>query len=595
MNSIRKAYSLFSRSDRTKLGFLVLLMVLGGILEAIGIGLLFPYVSILQDSQKIFENRYLNIIFQSFGFHSARSFGIAMSVILLLVFLTKGLFTLAINNLQLRFINTMQLELGKRLFAGYLYRPYSFFLTANTSTLIGNLTTSLGQFCGGVIQSALTMTAEIAVAAGLIVFLVYVSPAVSWLALLFVSTLSGLFIKVMKTRIARYAIENDARWKAMIRVVNEGISSVKEVQVLGREQFFVDSYHREYRHYATAVRRYSVLSQLPRIVLETAAVAGMIFLALFALLSGSFERELFPVLAVFAVATFRIVPSANRILQSWNAIGFYSPAIDVIARGLGDAPVASNSHRDLKNEYQFRQSLVVSIKSFAYHANDNFHLCDVHVKIGQGQKVAFIGHSGSGKTTLVDLILGLFPQFEGEITVDGCDIRQDIMAWRRCIGYIPQHIYLRDASIKSNVALGVSDQDIDINQVQRAVSLAGLDGIINAQPAGLDTIVGDRGVRLSGGERQRIGIARALYHDPDLLVLDEATSALDNQTERRIIDAILGLSPAKTIIVIAHRLTTVKDCDCVYLMKGGRIIDQGRFDDLAERHPDFVNPQSQVI
>ncbi len=239
-----------------------------------------------------------------------------------------------------------------------------------------------------------------------------------------------------------------------------------------------------------------------------------------------------------------------------------------------------------------RERLSIRVERFAYPGGGDFGLRAVHIEIGRGESVALIGRSGSGKTTLIDLILGLFPDFEGEIRADGTDIRSLGARWQRRIGYIPQSIYLSDDTVLRNVAFGVPEEEISLVEVERAVKLAGLNEVVEALPKGLETIVGDDGIRLSGGERQRIGIARALYHDPDLLVLDEATSALDNETESRIVDSILGLSPAKTILVVAHRLSTVKRCDRVYLVADGRIIDEGSFEELAFRHPGFVNPRS---
>lgn len=587
--------SLFTARDRVTLGILVVLMAIGGILEGLGIGLLFPYVAILQDPGRVAGNPYLSAVYSGLGFESYRSFGIALSLALLALFTGKGVFAIWTSNYQMRFVNAKQVELGRRLLAGYLNRPYAFFLTANTSTLIGNLTTSLGQLCGGVLQSALTLAAEVAVSMGIIALLVFLSPAISLGAILVVGILSVVLLREVRAHVARYATENDVRWKAMIRAVNESLSGAKEVQVLGRKRFFVDAYTRESHAYAFAVRRYSLLSQLPRVVFETTAIAGMVLFVVLALLSGRVDGNLFPLLAVFAVATVRIVPSANRIVQAWNAISFYRPAILAITGGLTDVTVPFDTPQRGLAELRLRKTLAIAIRSFAYPTDSRFRLQDIQLVIEQGHTIAVIGHSGSGKTTLVDLVLGLFPEFDGEITVDGQDIRGSIAAWRHRIGYIPQSIYLCDDTIVRNVAFGVPDQDIRLEQVKRAVSLAGLDPVIQAQALGLETVVGDRGIRLSGGERQRIGIARALYHDPDLLILDEATSALDNETELRIVDSILGLSPAKTIIVIAHRLSTVKHCDCVYLMQSGRIIDQGRFDDLAERHPDFVNPAQQQL
>ncbi|MEO8198253.1 MAG: ABC transporter ATP-binding protein, partial [Thermoanaerobaculia bacterium] len=342
-----------------------------------------------------------------------------------------------------------------------------------------------------------------------------------------------------------------------------------------------------------AVRRNAVLALVPRAILETAAVAGMVLVSLFAVISGRFQEELFPLLAVLAVATVRLVPSANRILQSWNGIRFHEPAIKIISAALlgTKARPEPRSRGDLGA--CLKERLSIRVERFAYQGGGEFGLRDVHIEIGRGESVALIGRSGSGKTTLVDLILGLFPDFEGEIKADGIDIRSLGDGWHRRIGYIPQSIYLSDDTVVRNVAFGVPEEEISLAQVKRALKLAGLEHVVEALPEGLETVVGDDGIRLSGGERQRIGIARALYHDPDLLVLDEATSALDNETEHKIVDAILGLTPAKTIIVVAHRLGTVGKCDCVYLMSEGQVIDSGGFERLAARHPEFVNPQSE--
>jgi ABC-type multidrug transport system fused ATPase/permease subunit len=270
--------------------------------------------------------------------------------------------------------------------------------------------------------------------------------------------------------------------------------------------------------------------------------------------------------------------------------------MEVIAGGLADLDAGAGEasgkieRTPFISSLHLRESLAVSIKSFAYPTNPHFALADIDLTILRGQTVGLIGQSGSGKTTLVDLILGLFPEFEGSITVDGRDIRENLAAWRRQIGYIPQSIYLRDDTIVRNVAFGISDSQIDMGAVERSIHLAGLDPVIRTQCDGVATLVGDRGIRLSGGERQRIGIARALYHEPELLVLDEATSALDNETERQIVDSILGLGLSKTVIVIAHRLSTVENCDLVYLMRSGRIVDHGPFSKIIERSPALVNP-----
>jgi ABC-type multidrug transport system fused ATPase/permease subunit len=587
---------LFTRRDRAILLLLTLLMVLSGLLEVFGLGMLFPYVQILQDPTRISDVRYVRVLYEWLGFSSHSSFLIAMSMALLVTFLVKGVVTIWVTNFQLRFVNAKLADLGSTLLSRYLHQPYAFFLSTNTSVLIGNLTTSITQLCQGVIQSALLLASEATVTAGVVVFLIYLKPVFSLSAILFLGGLSVLFRSVIRVRVGRYAHANEHHWKAMLRCVNEGLSSAKEVQVLGCQRYFVDAYSVEVRSFGWANRCNGVLAQLPRVALESAAVAGIVTFGLFAILAGSFGSDVLAVLAAFAIATIRIVPSTNRMLQAWNGITFYRPSIEIIAAGLSEgvndgASQAAEQPTPIVSRLPLREGLMASIKSFAYPTNPHFGLVDIDLTIRRGQTVGLIGQSGSGKTTLVDLILGLFPHFDGSITVDGYDIRDNLAAWRQQIGYIPQSIYLRDDTIVRNVAFGVPDSRIDMRKVERAICLAGLEPVIRTQREGLETLVGDRGVRLSGGERQRIGIARALYHDPDLLVLDEATSALDNETEQQIIDSILGLSRAKTVIIIAHRLSTVKYCDMVYLMRSGRIIDRGPFSIIAERNPDFVNPQ----
>jgi ATP-binding cassette subfamily C protein len=265
-----------------------------------------------------------------------------------------------------------------------------------------------------------------------------------------------------------------------------------------------------------------------------------------------------------------------------------------VVSGLSGAPQKNESIRQPVAALPLRRTLKLEVKSFSHGGNPHFRLQDIELVIEQGEKIAIVGHSGSGKSTLMDLLLGLYPAFDGKLLVDGVNCRGREAEWQRTIGYVPQSVVMVDDSLRRNVAFGIEDCDIDADAVTRAISLAGLERVVENQVAGLDTVIGDRGIRLSGGERQRVGIARALYHDPAVLILDEATSALDNQTERQIVDSILALSPSKTIVIIAHRLSSVKLCDQVYLMNGGRIIDIGTFDEIAARHPDFVDPSSTI-
>jgi ABC-type bacteriocin/lantibiotic exporter with double-glycine peptidase domain len=594
MGSIISVYRLFTVAQRIKLGIVVVLIVVGGALEVFGVGVLFPYVAVLQDPSRIAHMNFVGYFYRWLNIDSDKTFIAGMSIGLLVLFCFKAFFTIFLANYQLRFVNDIQTQLGQRLMARYLRSPYEFFLSTNTATLIGNLTTSILQLSSGVIHSALLLTAELVSFVGLLTFLVWLSPAFSLIAFISSAAMALTFLNVIRTRVAHYAEENDVRWKAMIRKVNEALNGMKEIKVLGRGQYFVDAYSREFRAFAFAVRRYSVLSQMPRVALETSAVAMLVAFALFTIARDHAGADIFPILAVFAAATVRIVPSVNRLILAWNSISFQKPAIAIVVSGLGGAPEQAEPARAPVAALPLRRNIKLAVNSFTHSGNPHFRLHDIELNIERGEKIAIIGHSGSGKSTLMDLMLGLFPEFDGKLAVDGVDCRGREAEWQRTIGYVPQSVVMVDDSIRRNVAFGIEDADIDADAVTRAITMAGLDRVVSTQSGGLDTVIGDRGIRLSGGERQRIGIARALYSDPALLILDEATSALDNQTERQIVDSILALSPAKTIVIIAHRLSSVKLCDHVYLMDGGRIIDIGTFEEIAARHPDFVDPQSTI-
>jgi ATP-binding cassette subfamily C protein len=588
-------YQLFTRDQKVKLGALVALTVVNGFLDVFSIGMLFPYVALIENPERISKMQYLGAVYRWFNLGSEQSFLIVMSIGLLFLFCARGFFALWLTNFQLRFVNDARTRFGRRLLRLYMEGPYELFLATNTTTLIANLTSSLNEMCGGAMASALALIAETIAFLGLIAVLIYLNPVFSLLALVLVGGVGVAFSILVRKRIAYYGREHDARWKAMLRTVNETLSASKEIRVLRRIPFFVEAYIRESHNFDWAQRRYAILSQLPRVALEAFAVGALVGFCVIAIATGRLEGQLFPILAVFAAATVRIVPSLSRIIHALNSINFYRPSIAVVLSALkGEIKSAASNDDKPLPALSLERDIRIVVRSFSFPGNPYFQLKDIDLCVKRGEKVAIVGPSGSGKSTFMDVLLGLFPKFDGEIIVDGVDRRGDVKAWQRNVGYIPQSVYLLDDSITRNVAFGIERRNIDLQAVARAVSLAGLERVVETQASGLDTEIGDRGIRLSGGERQRIGIARALYHDPAVLILDEATSALDNQTERQIIDSILALSPAKTVIIIAHRLSSVTLCDRVYLMTGGCIVDMGSFEEVAKRHPDFVNPQSAL-
>lgn len=581
--------SVFGRRDRFKLTVLVGLIVVNAGLEVLGIGLLLPYVAVLQDPGRL-TGKALWPGWFGIQSLSADHLILVISGALMALFVFKGVYGIWLQGLQTRFVYARQIDAGRRLMASYLGKPYGFFLSTNPSHLVGNLTTSLHHFFAGVVQSSLVIVSEALVLLGLLVFMIIVSPWITMLLVGLIGASSILFARAIRSRVSRYAKANDERWKSSLRIAQEAMTSAKEIQVFGRQAFFTQAYTREMRAFSDAACRYATLVQVPRVLMETAAAGLLIAVAVAAILSGTETRELFALLASFAVAVVRIVPSTNRIIQAWHAVAFHAPAIAVVRSGLAGIPVPPVPAVAQGSKPRFSEAIVVAVDGFAHRGNDKFGLSDVHFRIAKGEAVGIIGPSGGGKTTLVELMLGLHNEGAWRVNIDGQNIGDDPARWRRTIGYIPQSVFLMDDTIRRNIAFGLDDDEIDSARVAQVVTAAGLDAVISLQPEGLDTMVGDRGVRLSAGERQRIGIARALYHDPDILIMDEATSALDNETEHQIVQNLIGLKRAKTVIVIAHRLSTVENCDIVYLMREGRVADCGRFDEVAGRNRRFMNP-----
>jgi ABC-type multidrug transport system fused ATPase/permease subunit len=352
------------------------------------------------------------------------------------------------------------------------------------------------------------------------------------------------------------------------------LGGAKDVKLLGREQSFLKQYAQHNDSSALIWERQTTLQALPRLLLELLAMAGLVALVLIMLGQGKAIGDLIPVLGLFAAAAFRLMPSVNRVLTSAQSLRFLQPVTNKLALELNmfrsQKPTAENgTPLNFKNELKLEQV------GYIYEGAPSAALSEVSFSIATGTSVGFVGGSGAGKSTLIDVVLGLLTPTAGKVTVDGTDIQQGLRDWMNRIGYVPQNIYLTDDSLRRNVAFGISADQIDEDSVWRAIRSAQLETFVQQLPQGLDTIVGERGIRLSGGQRQRIGIARALYHDPEVLVLDEATSSLDTATERGVMEAVRALHGHKTILIVAHRLSTVEHCDTIIRLEQGRVTEQG--------------------
>jgi ABC-type multidrug transport system fused ATPase/permease subunit len=468
------------------------------------------------------------------------------------------------------------------LFENYLRQPYVFHLERNSAQLIRNAVTEVNQFTFNVFLPLLLLMTESFVLLGLSVLVIAVEPVGTAI----VGTVLGLaswgFYGSTRARMKRRGVDRQIHEGLRLQHLQQGLGGAKEVKLFGREEDFLSQY-REHNERSSRVTQYQVTLQLlPRLWLEVLAVTALALLVVTMLGQGRRMDEIVPALGLFAAVAFRVMPSANRALNAIQGLRYGSPVIEVLQQELAlptEAPPPPDSRR---GSLALRDAIELDDVSFTYPTGATPSIQSLSMLVRRGETVGVTGPSGSGKSTLVDLVLGLLTPNNGTIAVDGADIQRDMRRWQDQIGYVPQQVYLTDDTLRRNVAFGVRERDIDAAAVQRALGAAQLEEFVESLPAGVETLVGERGVRLSGGQRQRIGIARALYHDPNVLVLDEATSALDQVTEQGVMNAVMALHGSKTILIVAHRLSTVTRCDRLYRLEGGRLAASGRPDELLD-------------
>ncbi|UPM54158.1 ABC transporter ATP-binding protein [Gottfriedia acidiceleris] len=581
-SSLSKLLMLFNKNEKKKLLILFIMMIVAAVFETIGIGAIFPFVGILTDPKVIKEQSILSFLYNFFHFNSINGFIVFAGIALLSIFFIKNIYLLFFNYIQVRVILNQQVRLSRSLFKEYLTKPYVFHLQRNTSELLRNINSEITKVFQGIIISGFQLLTEILVTSFILALLIFTAP----LATIIASTLLGgsvfIFFRFFRKKISHLGTEQQIVNAAMIKWVNQGLGASKEVKVSGKEDFFVNAFTAQSQIGARNSRQLGMLNQVPRYFIETIMVTIVLITMLIIVFKGSNTTSLVSTMALFAMAAFRLMPSITRIVGFITAIRYSQPALLTIYDDLflnkdqhvsSDHLVLEDSSKILgRNERVYTDSIILKDISFRYPNQKDFSVRDVSLKIPIGQSVAFIGESGAGKTTLVDIILGLFHPENGEILIDGKNLNDQRATWKQKIGYIPQSIFLSDDSIRGNIAFGLDENQIDDYAVWRALEQAQLKEFVESLPNQLNTTVGERGVRLSGGQRQRIGIARALYHNPEIIFMDEATSALDNETEKEIMKAIDGLKGEKTLIIIAHRLSTIENCDIVFKLNKGRLV-----------------------
>lgn len=557
------------------------MMIVAALFETIGIGLIVPFIGIVTNPGIIQEQTILLYMYELFNFKSTSAFIIFSVVLLLTIFIFKNLYILLFHYAQYRVILNQQVRLSRKLFEEYLTKPYTFHLQRNTADLLRNVNDEVPKVFQGIIMSGFQLFTEALVIICILSLLLVTAPIATIIASILLGGSVSIFFKFFRGKISHLGEEQQKVSGTMIKWVNQGLGASKEVKVSGKEKFFIHAYTSQSQIKANNSRYMKMLEQVPRLFIETLLISIVLITMLIIIFQGTNTTQLVSTMALFAMAAFRLMPSINRVVAMITTIRYSQPALSVVYEDLFmNKEESSNINLSLdfesvtinKGKIFFRDSIKLDKVSFRYPNQKQYSVKDVSLTIPIGQSVAFIGESGAGKTTLVDIILGLLPPEKGRVLVDGKNLFEQKLLWQQKIGYIPQFIYLSDDTIRGNVAFGIDHKQIDDEAVWRALEQAQLKEFVEALPDELETSVGERGVRLSGGQRQRIGIARALYHNPEILFMDEATSALDTETEKEIMKAIDGLKGEKTLIIIAHRLSTIENCDVVFKINNGRLV-----------------------
>ena len=593
ISTFRKLSALLDQRERRRAVVVFVLMVGTAFLEALGVASIMPFVAVLMNPEIIDNNAYVRSVYDLLGFTDRNSFMVLFGSVLLFVFVSSLAFRALTTYAILRF-STMRLHtLACRLLSAYLRQPYEFFLGRNTATMAKSVLAEVSQVSNGVLVPAMQLMSAVLVSVALIGLLLIVSPVVSLAVAAGLALAYGGLYLLMRRLVARIGVGRlDANRRRFI-LTSEVLGGVKELRVLGRETDYLDRFRKPSLLYAQYQASSKVIQQLPRYGIEAVAFGGMLgaLLYMVQLESGAAGlQDSMPLIALYGFAVYRLLPTFQLIFASANQMRFNMPAVDTLVADLTQKE--QNEQRVLEPQAPalgLRRELRLEGISYRYPGADRPSLDRVDLTIAAGSSVGFVGRTGAGKTTIVDIILGLLSPQEGRLLIDGQAVTSaNVRAWQRSLAYVPQSIFLADDTVAANIAFGLRTQAIDQDKVEEAARIAQIhDFVVGELPLGYQTIVGERGTRLSGGQRQRLAIARALYHNPDVLIFDEATSALDNATEAALMEAIEQLRGNKTIIQVAHRLNTVRACDTIVLMERGRIVEQGPFDGLMAGSDDF--------
>ena len=575
---LKKMNRLLDAKQKRLMVLIVFLMLIGGVLESLSISVVIPVIEVLLDPNAVVNNKFFAALYNGLGLTSVTQFTIVMMLALIGAFVLKNLFLFLQSVVQLRFVYTNQFATSRKMMINFMNRPYEYYLNADTAVIQRSITSDVNNMYG-LILSLLQLVSEAVVFACLVaVLLVVDAQMIMVIAALLVVVL--ILIKVIiKPIMVKAGKENQDYYSGLFKWIEQAVMGIKEIKIANKEQYFINEYAKCGFGYVSAVQRYNLYNSTPRLLIETVCIAGLVLYMLVVMLQGATVTEMLPQLTTFGLAAMRLIPSANRINNYLTNISYFEPFFmgvsDHLQEDIHDENIVYDAeayaHAKIVDKMDISKEITLQDITYKYPNTEKYIFDHADMRIPIGSAIGIVGTSGSGKTTIVDVMLGLLQLDTGKILADGVDVSTNYEGWLKNVGYIPQTIFMIDSTIRKNIAFGFADEDIDDERVWAVLKEAQLDEFVRSLPDGLDTGIGERGIRISGGQRQRIGIARALYEDPEVLVLDEATSALDNDTEAAIMDSINRLHGKKTLVIIAHRLQTIEKCDMVFRVENGKI------------------------
>tara|TARA_A100001015_G_C15044152_1_gene742203 strand:+ start:4049 stop:5839 length:1791 start_codon:yes stop_codon:yes gene_type:complete len=588
MKIFLRFFDLLTPNERKKAYYLFLMILLMGIIDVLGIGSILPFMAVIAQPDIIDKNIYISSLYSFSQANSKQEFYIFFGLIVFSILIFSLLFKSLTTFFQIKFVMMREYSISKRLVEGYLKQPYEWFLEKHSADLGKNVLSEVNALILNGFMPCLIIIANGVIVVFIIALLFAVDSKLSIISAIFVSIFYILTYKLLSINLSKYGELRLQSNKERFTAISETFDIIKEVKANNLEKFSLEKFSIPAKVFADNQTKVEVISQLPRFIFEAFAFGGMLLIMLYFISSSGNFNNVIPIISLFALAGYRILPSAQMIYRSVAQIKYITPVLKNVHEDIKKLNTIKNYSQDSK-VINIKDTIEIKDLYFKYNNSDKNILKNINIRINVGDVIGLVGKTGSGKTTIVDILLGLLMPKQGELIVDGLKISsQNLKSWQSLIGYVPQDIYLIDGTIKTNIAIGVEEKDIDNQLLIRAAKIANLhDLVINEFKNGYNSFIGEKGVKLSGGQKQRIGIARAVYNDPKVLILDESTSSLDSITEKSVMESILKFNSDITVVIIAHSLNTLRGCNEIFVLENGEVIDKGNFGELSKRNDLF--------